>query len=69
MTSPLESLENLAGPGKSLRFEKPDAAEYQGLLRSGGEYEGNLDVDERLVIDLTVACGKVLKSLQGLPAP
>jgi hypothetical protein len=142
MTSPLESLANLAGPGKSLRREQPDAAEYQGLLHSGrvrladalkstnslesrfdlaynaahalalaalrrlgfrpenryivfqvvphtlglgpdvwrvlakchqirnqGEYEGDLDVDERLVIDLTVACGKVLKALQGLPTP
>ena len=32
MTSPLE---NLAGPGKSLRREPPDAREYEGLIRSG----------------------------------
>ncbi len=32
MTSPLE---NLAGPGKSLRAEPPDDAEIQGLTRSG----------------------------------
>lgn len=32
MTSPLE---NLAGPGKPLRAEPPDAAEFAGLLRSG----------------------------------
>ncbi|MDH5832848.1 hypothetical protein [Luteimonas kalidii] len=32
MTSPLE---NLAGSGKSLSFETPDAAEIAGLLRSG----------------------------------
>lgn len=32
MTSPLE---NLAGPGKSLRQEPPDAEEYLGLVRSG----------------------------------
>jgi hypothetical protein len=32
MASPLE---NLAGPGKSLRAEPPDAAEIQGLIRSG----------------------------------
>jgi len=33
MASPLE---NLAGPGKSLRAEPPDEAEIQGLLRTGG---------------------------------
>lgn len=33
MASPLE---NLAGPGKSLRAEPPDEAEVQGLLRTGG---------------------------------
>lgn len=32
MTSPLE---NLAGPGKALAVEAPDAAEIAGLLRSG----------------------------------
>lgn len=29
------ALENLAGPGKALRAEPPDAAEIAGLLRSG----------------------------------
>jgi hypothetical protein len=28
-------LDNLAGPGKPLRAEPPDAAEFAGLLRSG----------------------------------
>ena len=28
-------LENLSGPGKSLRSEPPDAKEFQGLKRSG----------------------------------
>jgi hypothetical protein len=28
-------LENLTGPGKPLRAEPPDAAEFGGLLRSG----------------------------------
>jgi hypothetical protein len=28
-------LENLCGPGKALRVEAPDAAEFNGLLRSG----------------------------------
>ena len=32
MTSPLE---NLCGPGKSLRKEAPDAKEFAGLTRSG----------------------------------
>ncbi|MFZ5755545.1 MAG: hypothetical protein ACOY3X_01420 [Pseudomonadota bacterium] len=32
MSSPLE---NLSGPGKPLVQEPPDAAEYQGLVRSG----------------------------------
>ena len=32
MTSPLE---NLAGPGKALALEPPDAAEIVGLVRSG----------------------------------
>ena len=32
MTSPLETL---AGPGKPLRAEPPDAKEFAGLLRSG----------------------------------
>ena len=32
MTSPLE---RLAGPGKSLRQERPDAREYAGLVKSG----------------------------------
>jgi hypothetical protein len=29
------ALENLAGPGKALRAEPPDAAEIDGLIRSG----------------------------------
>lgn len=139
MTSPLE---NLAGPGKSLRGEAPDPSEYAGLLRSGrvrlidaqkvdnslesrfdlaynaahalclaalrrqgyrpdnryivfqvvphtlglgpevwrvlakchqirnqGEYEGDLNVDERLVADLSTACKKVREAVSALPAP
>lgn len=136
MTSPLE---NLAGPGKALRNEPPDAKEYEGLVRSGrvrladaqktanalesrfdlaynaahalclaalrrqgyraenryivfqvlphtlglgpdvwrvlakchqirnqGEYEGDLNVDERLVADLIAAGRKVLVALDAL---
>jgi hypothetical protein len=138
-TSPLE---NLAGPGKPLRAEPPDAAEFAGLLRSGrarlsdagnntlalesrfdlgynaahalclaalrwhgfrssnryivfqvlphtlglgpdvwrvlskchdvrnaGEYEGALQVDERLVTDLLTACRAVWTKLATLGPP
>ncbi len=138
MTSPLE---RLAGPGKSLVAEPPDAKEFKGLKRSGiarlkdaanksnslegrfdlvynaahalclaalrhhgfrasnryivfqvlphtlglgpevwrvlakghdvrnlGEYEGDLNVDERLVADLITACRAVVAKLEALPA-
>ena len=138
MTSPFESL---AGPGKALRAEPPDAKEFAGLLRSGqsrlkdagnkslslesrfdlgynaahalclaalrwhgyrssnryivfqllpqtlglgpevwrvldkchkvrnlGEYEGDLNVDERLVIDLVAACEAVFNKVKALKA-
>jgi hypothetical protein len=137
VTSPLD---RLAGPGRSLREERPDAREYAGLLKSGrvrlvdarnatlsiesrfdlaynaahalalaavrrsgyraenryivfqvlphtlglgpevwrvlakahqvrnqGEYEGDLNVDERLVADLVTACTKVIEALDRLP--
>ncbi len=137
MTSPLE---RLAGPGKSLSPEPPDAKEFAGLKRSGlarlkdagnasnsvegrfdlvynaahalclaalryrgfrpgnryivfqvlphtlglgpdvwrvlakghevrnlGEYEGDLEVDERLVTDLVTACQTVAVTLEALP--
>lgn len=32
---PSSPLENLCGPGKSLRKEAPDASEFAGLVRSG----------------------------------
>jgi hypothetical protein len=137
VTSPLE---NLAGPGKPLRSEPPDAQEYEGLVRSGrvrladaqktanslesrfdlaynaahalclaalrrhgyraqnryvvfqalphtlglgpevwrvlakgheirnrGEYEGDLNVDERLLSDLIAACKAVIQALDALP--
>jgi hypothetical protein len=132
-------LENLCGPGKPLRAEPPDTAEFDGLKRSGlarladadkaslalesrfdlaynaahalclaalrwhgyrsanryivfqllphtlglgpevwrvlarchevrnkGEYEGDLDVDERLVVDLLAACHAVATKLDSL---
>lgn len=137
MSSPLD---NLAGAGKPLRREPPDAKEYEGLVRSGrvrladaqkaanslesrfdlaynaahalclaaprrhgyraenryivfqalphtlslgpevwrvlakgheirnrGEYEGDLNVDERLLTDLIAACKSVSKALDVLP--
>ena len=139
MTSPLE---NLCGPGKSLRSEKPDAAEFSGLItsaqarladarnpgialvsrfdlaynaahalclaalrrrgyraenryivfqvlphtlalgpdvwrvldkchgvRNRGEYEGDMNVDERLLSDLLTACTAVEEALADLLAP
>jgi hypothetical protein len=136
MTSPFE---NLAGPGKALRAEPPDAKEFAGLQRSGlarlndakntelsvegrfdlgynaahafclaalrwhgyrsgnrfivfqllphtlglgpevwrvlskchdirnlGEYEGDLNVDERIVADLITACQKVADKVGAL---
>ena len=137
MSSPLE---NLAGAGKALRAEPPDAREFAGLQSSGlarlkdaqvaklalesrfdlaynaahalclaalrwhgyrsgnryivfqvlphtlalgpdvwrvlnkgheirnlGEYEGNLNINERIVIDLIAACKKVAVKLAALP--
>ena len=137
MTSPLE---NLAGPGRALRKEAPDAKEFAALRRSGltrladavkeanalesrfdlaynaahalclaalrhagfrptnryivfqvlphtlgvgpevwrvlakchdvrnrAEYEGDLDVDERLLADLIAACKTVAAALDKLP--
>jgi hypothetical protein len=37
--------------------------------RNRGEYEGDLDVDERLVADLMAACQAVASALDGLPPP
>ncbi len=134
------ALERLAGPGKMLAVEPPDASEFAGLKRTGlnrlkdagnkvnslegrfdlvynaahalslaalrhcgyragnryivfqvlphtlglgpevwrvlakghdirnlGEYEGDLNIDERIVADLIVACRAVAAKLEGLP--
>ena len=37
-------------------------------IRNRSEYEGDLDVDERLVIDLITACGLVADKVNTLPA-
>jgi hypothetical protein len=135
-------LENLAGPGKPLRAEPPDAGEFAGLLRSGrarlkdarnkslalesrfdlgynaahalslaalrwhgyrsgnryivfqvlphtlglgpalwrvlskchdirnaGEYEGDLQINERIVADLITTCSAVLAKVEALTPP
>jgi hypothetical protein len=36
-------------------------------MRNRTEYEGALDVDERLVVDLIDACRKVAERIRGLP--
>ena len=38
-------------------------------MRNQGEYEGDLNVDDRLVADLIVACETVLQVLSKLPSP
>jgi hypothetical protein len=38
-------------------------------IRNQGEYEGDLNVDERLVADLVTACTKVIEALDRLPPP
>jgi hypothetical protein len=74
MPSPFESL---SGPGKPLKPEPPDAKEFAGLKRSGQTrlndslYEGGLNVDARIVLDLIAACQKVaahVEALRALPA-
>ena len=37
-------------------------------IRNLGEYEGDLDIDERLVTDLITACRAVVAKLAALPA-
>ena len=69
MTSPLERLTDLAP-------EAPDAKEFARLrkgglakchdLRNKGAYEGDLDIDERILADLLAACGVVAKALDAL---
>lgn len=38
-------------------------------VRNLGEYEGDLNIDERLVADLITACRKVSEKLDSLPPP
>lgn len=36
-------------------------------IRNLGEYEGDLNVDDRIVVDLITACQKVAAKVDGLP--
>jgi hypothetical protein len=94
------ALENLCGPGKPLRTEPPDAAEFAGLVRSArarlkdagnpalalesrfdlaynaahglrnlSEYEGGLEIDERVVDDLLSSSHRVAEKITALPSP
>ncbi|MDT4888335.1 hypothetical protein FQZ97_1248700 [compost metagenome] len=38
-------------------------------IRNLGEYEGDMNIDERIVRDLIVACQRVASALSGLPPP
>jgi hypothetical protein len=38
-------------------------------IRNLGEYEGDLNIDERIVADLITACRVVAEKLEALPAP
>jgi len=38
-------------------------------IRNLGEYEGELNIDERIVTDLVTACRKVAAALDALPSP
>jgi hypothetical protein len=38
-------------------------------MRNRSEYEGALDVDERLLIDLIASCRKVAEAVKRLPLP
>lgn len=38
-------------------------------LRNLGEYEGDLDIDERIVLDLTAACRAVADKMEALSPP
>ncbi len=38
-------------------------------LRNKGEYEGELDIDDRILADLIAASGAVAKALEGLKPP
>lgn len=38
-------------------------------IRNAGEYEGDLQIDERIVADLLSACGSVLRKVEALGPP
>ncbi|GEM_PF-6884980 len=54
------ALDNLSGPGKSLKAEAPDTNELAGLIRTG---LARLQ-DARLVTDLITATDALAKAIQ-----
>ncbi len=50
------AFEHLSGPGKALRAEPPDKREY----------EGDLNIDDRIVTDLLAACQTVAGRVDAL---
>jgi hypothetical protein len=68
VTSPLE---NLCGPGKPLGLG-PEVWRVLAKcheVRNLGEYEGDLNIDERLVAGLIEACRAVAAALEKLTPP
>jgi hypothetical protein len=58
------ALDNLCGPGKPLKPEVWRVLDKCHNTRNLGEYEGLLDVDERLVTDLIIATSAVAHAIQ-----
>ena len=58
------ALDNLCGPGKPLKIEVWRVLDKCHNTRNLGEYEGLLDVDERLVTDLIIATSAVALAIQ-----
>lgn len=50
------AFEHLSGPGKALRAEPPDKREY----------EGDVNIDDRIVTDLLAACQTVAGRVDAL---
>ena len=64
MNSPFD---NLSGPGKPLKAEWRILSKCHDL-RNLGEYEGDLNVDQRIVVDLIAACERVASKVDALGA-
>ena len=68
----ISALENLCGPGKSLRKEPADAKEFAGLTRSGKERLAdaqNSDVSMAVRFDLAYNASHALSQSGGVAPP